>query len=119
MHSKEIRIDDYDIQILMEMIFAGDTTISKIAKKLFNIDSWELLRKKSMFVDYRLKKMKKYGVIDYVENNGIKYYKIKPENCMIGKGTVRLKVGDEIFEFDIGNTLMIKLMNKTWVCIQL
>ena len=88
---RDITFDSLDGEIFRVIFSHGYVTTSDIAKILFSPKDKNELRKKTALITYRIKKYEKLGLLEVIENNGRKTYRVKPDNFFIA-----LKIGNKL-----------------------
>jgi len=87
----DLSFDALDGEIFRVIFSHGYVTTSEIAKIIFSPKNKDELRKKTSMITYRIKKYEKLGLLEVVENNGRKNYRVKPE-CFY----IALKLGNKL-----------------------
>jgi len=74
-----------DISLLIKLVFLKkNISTYELAKRFFDVKNRYELKKKDIFVRKFFDRWNRYGVINYSELNGKKYYTINKDNVIIG-----------------------------------
>ena len=104
-------LDEIDIKILEELFrvhtVGKSTTTYQSAKRIFKLSDRNEITDKAKFIQYRLKRLSKLGIVDIRENGKYREYRLVPNKCFFSEGCVQFEIDGKKIEIEMDKFVVV------------